>query len=245
MVFSFRFSKYLLVALNLLYLVISFILVGVAAYARLSIYVTSVHIVGGIIACGVFLFVLAVVGLLGAVRHSQAILFFYIILLFSLFLVQFSVACACLSLSSDYQRVLVETAWNQSSNNSKLTVMTTLKCCGFRRTDLSPSDPMGCPPCKFAKASNYTLQLNFICLSCCDTSDGKLAKCCQGPDVVNDIPCPCTTTCWTVIQERLSTGVRVTGATSLFFSLIELLGVWVAFRFRHLRNPQLDPNSVL
>ncbi|KAH8877972.1 transmembrane 4 superfamily member [Schistosoma japonicum] len=111
--------------------------------------------------------------------------------------------------------------------------MTTLKCCGFRRTDLSPSDPMGCPPCKFAK------------LSCCDTSDGKLAKCCQGPDVVNDIPCPCTTTCWTVIQERLSTGVRVTGATSLFFSLIELLGVWVAFRFRHLRNPQLDPNSVL
>ncbi|RTG89399.1 tetraspanin-13/31 [Schistosoma bovis] len=135
MAFSFKSSKYLLIALNLLYLVVAFILVGVAAYARLSIYVTSVHIVGGIIACGVFLFVLAVVGLLGAIKHNQPILFF---------------------------------------------------------------------------------------LSCCDTPDGETAKCCQGPDVGNKTFCPCTTTCWTVIQERLSTGVRVTGATSLFFSVIEV-----------------------
>ncbi|CAH8530102.1 unnamed protein product [Schistosoma mattheei] len=233
MAFSFKSSKYLLIALNLLYLVVAFILVGVAAYARLSIYVTSVHIVGGIIACGVFLFVLAVVGLLGAIKHNQPILFFYIILLFSLFLVQFSVACACLSLSSDYQKILVETAWKQSSNNSKLTVMTAFKCCGLHKTDLLPSDPLGCPPCKLAK------------LSCCDTPDGETAKCCQGPDVGNNTFCPCTTTCWTVIQERLSTGVRVTGATSLFFSVIELLGVWTALRYRHQRDPLLDPNSVL
>ncbi|VDP39769.1 unnamed protein product [Schistosoma margrebowiei] len=187
----------------------------------MSIYVTSVHIVGGIIACGVFLFVLAVVGLLGAIKHNQPILFF------------FSVACACLSLSSDYQKILVETAWKQSSNNSKLTVMTAFKCCGLHKADLLPSDPLGCPPCKLAK------------LSCCDTPDGKTAKCCQGPDVGNNTFCPCTTTCWTVIQERLSTGVRVTGATSLFFSVIELLGVWTALRYRHQRDPLLDPNSVL
>ncbi|CAI2728182.1 unnamed protein product [Schistosoma spindalis] len=163
MAFSFRSSKYLLIALNLLYLVIAFILVGVAAYARLSIYVTSVHIVGGIIACGVFLFVLAVVGLLGAIKHNQAILFFYIILLFSLFLVQFSVACACLSLSSDYQQILVETAWKQSSNNSKLTVMTAFKCCGLHKVDLPPSDPLGCPPCKLAKSNLLTSRNQLSC----------------------------------------------------------------------------------
>ncbi|XP_018651257.1 putative transmembrane 4 superfamily member [Schistosoma mansoni] len=233
MALSFRSSKYLLITLNLLYLVIAFILVGVAAYARLSIYVTSVHIVGGIIACGVFLFVLAVAGLLGAIKHNQPILFFYIILLFGLFLVQFSVACACLSLSSDYQQILVETAWKQSSNNSKLTVMTAFKCCGFSRSDLSSSAALGYPPCKLAK------------LSCCDTPEGETAKCCQGSDVGNSTFCPCTTACWTVIQERLSTGVRVTGATSLFFSVIELLGVWTALRYRHQRDPLLDPNSVL
>ncbi|CAH8519371.1 unnamed protein product [Heterobilharzia americana] len=232
MPYSFKSSKYLLIALNLLYLVVSFILVGIAAYARVSIYVTSVHIVGGIIACGVFLFVLAVVGLLGAIRHSQAILFFYIILLFSLFLVQFSVACACLSLSSEYQQVLVETAWKQSSDSVKLTVMKAFQCCGLQTPDLPPSDPMSCPPCKLAN------------LSCCNTSEGSNSICCQGPEASSKF-CPCTTTCWTVIEERLSTGIRVTGATSLFFSVVELLGVWTALRYRHQRDPLLDPNSVL
>lgn len=55
---------------------VSFILIGLAAYVRLSAYVTSIGIVGGIIACGVFLAILAIVGLIGTVRHSQAVLFF-------------------------------------------------------------------------------------------------------------------------------------------------------------------------
>nr|CAH8847143.1 unnamed protein product [Trichobilharzia regenti] len=236
MTFSFKSSKYLLIALNLLYLVVSFILVGVAAYARLSIYVTSVHIVGGIIACGVFLFVLAVVGILGAIRHSQAILFFYIILLFSLFLVQFSVACACLSIPSDYQQILVETTWKQSPDSVKLTVMKAFQCCGLQRLEFSSSDPLGYPPCKLAD------------LPCCNTPEGQKAACCQGsilPPSRNNSYCPCTKTCWPEIEERLSTAVRVTGATSLFFSVVELLGVWIALRYRHQRDPLLDPNSVL
>lgn len=236
MAFSFKFSRYSLIFLNILYLALSFILIGIAAYARLSIYITSIHIVGGIIVCGVFLFVLAVAGLFGAFRHDQAILFFYIVLLFSLFVAQFSVACACLSLTSDTQKSIIEGAWAKSSNDTKIDVMKMFQCCGFQRVDLPPTHPLGHPPCKLAS------------LSCCENSQEKLATCCQGSrnsTLSEVIACPCTLSCWTVIERKLETGVRVTGATSLFFSVIEVVGVWLALRYRHQRDPMIDPNSLL
>ena len=54
----------------------SFILIGVAAYGRLSAVVTSLTLVGSLIACGVFLFFIALTGLIGALKHHQVLLFF-------------------------------------------------------------------------------------------------------------------------------------------------------------------------
>ena len=56
--------------------VVSFILIGVAAYSRLAAIVTSLGLVGGIIVCGVVLFIIALNGLIGAVKHHQVLLFF-------------------------------------------------------------------------------------------------------------------------------------------------------------------------
>lgn len=55
---------------------VSFVLIGVAAYGRLVAVVVNLSLVGGVIACGVFLFIVAVIGLIGAVRHHQVLLFF-------------------------------------------------------------------------------------------------------------------------------------------------------------------------
>lgn len=55
---------------------IALVLIGVAVYAKASAKITSLPILGGIIACGVFLLLVAVLGVVGAVRHSQVILFF-------------------------------------------------------------------------------------------------------------------------------------------------------------------------
>ncbi|VDP73071.1 unnamed protein product [Echinostoma caproni] len=198
-----------------------------AAYVRLSAYVTSIGIVGGIIACGVFLAVLAIVGLIGTVRHSQAVLFFYILLLFSLFLVQFSVACACLALSTADQRSIVATAWAKSPDEAKIDMMRGLQCCGFRRRDLPPNDPMGHPPCKLAQ------------IPCCEGEPNRHALCCQGPTNTHwtnsstsmshtslsptDLSaCPCTTTCWSVVEQKLERGTRLTGTVSLLFSVVEV-----------------------
>lgn len=55
---------------------VAFLLIGIGAAAKASAFVTSVAVTGGIIACGVFLLLIAVIGLIGAVKHHQVLLFF-------------------------------------------------------------------------------------------------------------------------------------------------------------------------
>lgn len=46
-------------------------MIGVATFGKTSAKVDSLPIIGGIAACGFFLLVISIVGLVGAVRHSQ------------------------------------------------------------------------------------------------------------------------------------------------------------------------------
>lgn len=55
---------------------VAFILIGVATYGKAASLVTSLPIIGGIVACGVFLLMIALLGLVGTVKHSQVLLFF-------------------------------------------------------------------------------------------------------------------------------------------------------------------------
>lgn len=52
------------------------ILISVAVYGQASSLVTNLPIVGGILACGVFLILISLLGLAGAVKHHQVMLFF-------------------------------------------------------------------------------------------------------------------------------------------------------------------------
>ena len=81
-------------------------------------------IVGGITASGVFLLFISVVGLIGAMKHHQVsfklipvlhtdkmllqvMLFFYMVVLFFVFIIQFSCSCAALSVNvADQQRII-------------------------------------------------------------------------------------------------------------------------------------------
>ena len=56
--------------------VVSIILVAIAAYCRVAAIVVSLSLVGAVIACGVFLFFIALIGLIGACKHHQVLLFF-------------------------------------------------------------------------------------------------------------------------------------------------------------------------
>lgn len=55
---------------------VGFLLIGVGVYGRASSIVTNLPIIGGILACGVILILISVLGLIGAVKHHQVMLFF-------------------------------------------------------------------------------------------------------------------------------------------------------------------------
>ncbi|CAH0553336.1 unnamed protein product [Brassicogethes aeneus] len=169
---GFTCSKNALISLNILYIVVAFILIGVAVYSRAASIVTNLPIVGGILACGIILILISVLGVMGAVKHHQVMLFFYMVILFLLFLIQFSVACACLGVNIAQQEQLAEQGWNKVNNQTKSHVQEKFGCCGFHNeNDTHPvcSKPCitciepecQCPPCmeKLQSTINYAFKL--------------------------------------------------------------------------------------
>ncbi|XP_074602081.1 tetraspanin 97E [Brevipalpus obovatus] len=128
---GFTFTKNSLMALNMLYTLVSCILIGIGTYARVSSIVTSINFIEVFIGCGIFLAFLSLMGLWGAAKHHQVVLFFYMCILFFLFIIQFAVACACLAVT-DKQRVMLATkGWHESDNNTRYTAENYFDCCGF------------------------------------------------------------------------------------------------------------------
>ena len=74
---------------------------------KVSGIITSLPIIGGITASGVFLLFVSVVGIIGAMRQHQVMLFTYMIVLFFVFVIQFSCSCAALSVSEEDQRTII------------------------------------------------------------------------------------------------------------------------------------------
>uniref|UniRef100_A0A9L0SZ82 Tetraspanin 13 n=1 Tax=Equus caballus TaxID=9796 RepID=A0A9L0SZ82_HORSE len=69
---GFACSKNCLCALNLLYTLVSLLLIGIAAWGIGFGLISSLRVVGVVIAVGIFLFLIALVGLIGAVKHHQS-----------------------------------------------------------------------------------------------------------------------------------------------------------------------------
>lgn len=67
------------------------------------------------------------------------------IILFLLFLIQFSIASSCLAVNADQQKQFAEEGWNRVSDDLKERVQETFICCGFNATDmLSMSNHPSC-----------------------------------------------------------------------------------------------------
>ncbi|CAM2105484.1 tetraspanin-13 [Lepidochelys kempii] len=140
---GFTCSKNCLCALNLLYTLVSLLLIGIAAWGIGFGLISSFRVVGVAIAVGIFLFLIALVGLIGAVKHHQVLLFFYMIILLLVFIVQFSVSCACLALNKDQQRQLLEVGWN-NTKSAREDIERNLDCCGFRNFNSSETCSAAC-----------------------------------------------------------------------------------------------------
>ena len=51
-------------------------MIGVAAYGKFVAVVETVTVMSGVVVCGVLLLLVSIVGLIGAIRHHQVLLFF-------------------------------------------------------------------------------------------------------------------------------------------------------------------------
>uniref|UniRef100_A0A4W5NUA6 Tetraspanin 13b n=1 Tax=Hucho hucho TaxID=62062 RepID=A0A4W5NUA6_9TELE len=142
---GFTCSKHSLCALNILYVLVSLLMIGIAAWGKWFGLVSSFQVVGGVIGVGVFLFFVALVGLIGAMKHHQVLLFFYMIILFMVFIVQFSVSSACLAINKDQQEQLLEVGWN-NSHTTQRDVEKSLNCCGFYHVDNNGTCDAACFP---------------------------------------------------------------------------------------------------
>ncbi|XP_051535331.1 tetraspanin-13-like [Myxocyprinus asiaticus] len=195
-------SRSALCVLNIIYVMVSLLMTGVAAWGKWFGLVSSFRVMAAVIAVGLFLFAVAIVGLYGALKHHQGLLFFYMLILFMVFIVQFSVACACLAISKEQQNLLLEIGWNKSESMQK-DLERTLDCCDFIKV-------------------NY----NGTCEANC----------------FNDQTC---TLCSEIIQNYADDALHFVGGISLFFCFTEILGVWLAYRYRNQKDPRQYPGAFI
>ncbi|XP_049532279.1 tetraspanin-13 isoform X2 [Anopheles darlingi] len=218
---GFSCSKNALIALNVLYVLVGFLLIGVGVYGRAASIVTNLPIISGILVCGVILILISVLGLIGAVKHHQVMLFFYMIILFLLFLIQFSIACSCLAVTAERQRQFAEQGWTMAPMEIKKEVQDKFLCCGFNSTTTANGgndDVSSHPSCEQVQ------------LKCCPAS---WLKNCQCP--------PCSI----MLENSIGYAFRLSGGIGLFFSLTEILGVWLTVRYRNQKDPRGNPSAFL
>jgi len=116
-------------------MIVSFILIGAAVKEKVSGVVVNAPIIGGITACGVFLLGVSILGLWGALKHHQVSLFVYMVILFLIFIIQFSVSCAALATSEETEKTLVQDGWNKVSDDVKFSAEKIFNCCGLNLAD--------------------------------------------------------------------------------------------------------------
>jgi len=230
---SFTCSKNTLVGLNVIYILVSFLMIGVAVHGKVSGIVTSLPIVGGITACGIFLLMISVIGLIGAVRHHQVLLFFYMVVLFLIFLIQFSVSCAALAINKDDENRIIEGAWKQSPPSLLVQAEQSFDCCGL---GLDTSKPAGGQVNTDPSQADMQFSIENKVFDNFPT-----AKCYHDPSVapLNGtivVPTGCQT-CYSLISDKVNSGFNGAGGLGLFFSFSELIGGLVAYRYRNMLDP--------
>ncbi|XP_054912840.1 tetraspanin-31 [Poeciliopsis prolifica] len=208
---GFTCSKNALCSLNVVYMLVGLLLIGVAVWGKGFGLVSSIHIIGGVIAVGVFLLLIAIVGLVGAIHHHQVMLFFYMVILFIVFLFQFGVSCSCLAMNRGQQVVLLNSTWGMLHNETKENLEKQLDCCGL------------------LNVSNSRSQFEQDVRNCNASCKGKGA-------------CP---SCGDKMLNHATEVLKILGGVGLFFSFSEILGVWLAVRYRNQKDPRANPSAFL
>jgi len=149
-----KFLRYLVIFINLFFIIIGFVLLVYGGYvANTSTTATSLtgtSWAGFVIALGVFVMLIGVIGLVGAKWQNRVILVFYFIVIIILFVL--TLACGAWMLSLEGKEVsLVETAWRAAPPSVQISIEQAYFCCGLYGNDTvaalpCPTSTSGNPP---------------------------------------------------------------------------------------------------
>ncbi|EDV27750.1 Tetraspanin-31 [Trichoplax sp. H2] len=137
-------------ALNVLYMIIGLVILGVAGYARGVAKFTSLAALGALVAVGVILLLIAIIGFVAAIKHHQILLFMYMIFMSLLFIIDFAISIAALALNQQQQKDLLSKAYDGLTPEDKTALHNRLKCCGFNNStniDCPSSCDNSCKTC--------------------------------------------------------------------------------------------------
>ncbi|XP_077339778.1 tetraspanin-31 [Lithobates pipiens] len=208
---GFTCSKNALCALNVVYMLVGLLLIGVAAWGKSFGIVSSIEIIGGVIAVGAFLLIIAIVGLIGAVSHHQVMLFIYMVVLILIFIFQLVVSCSCLAMNRSQQEHFLNNTWTHLGNVTRRELEKNLNCCGLLNN---------------TNIKEFNEEYAF-----CDAD-------CKHPH-------PSCETCGDKMLNHAGEALKILGGVGLFFSFTEILGVWLAFRYRNQKDPRANPSAFL
>nr|KAF6370994.1 tetraspanin 31 [Myotis myotis] len=181
---GFACSRNALCALNVVYMLVGLLLIGVAAWGKGLGLVSSIHIIGGVIAVGVFLLLIAVAGLFG-------------------------ISWSCLAINRSKQTDVINASWWVMSNQTRDELERSFDCCGlFNLTTLYQQDYAFCTA--VCKSRRPTCQM-----------------------------------CGEKFLKHSEEALKILGGVGLFFSFTEILGVWLAMRFRNQKDPRANPSAFL
>ncbi|KAG8514169.1 Tetraspanin-31, partial [Galemys pyrenaicus] len=214
---GFACSKNALCALNVVYMLVGLLLIGVAAWGTGLGLVSSIRIIGGVIAVGVFLLLIAVAGL-------------YMIILGLVFIFQFGISCSCLAINRSKQTDVINASWWVMSNKTQHELERSLNCCGlFNLTTLHQQEYTFCAAVSWGGwrvgwdgggQSCKLLIHTFYPQSCTKWNTCQL--------------------CGEVLLKHSDEALKILGGVGLFFSFTEILGVWLAMRFRNQKDPRAN-----
>lgn len=127
------------------------------------------------------------------------------IILFMLFLIQFSIASSCLAVNAEQQQQFAEQGWKTVPTKMREHVQDTFLCCGFNATS---------PTTTVAIANPNEPSCELVNKKCCVDSQDPLCHC--GP-------------CGPLLEDKIDYAFKLCGGLGIFFSFTEvstLLGLW-------------------
>jgi tetraspanin-13/31 len=234
-----------LYAINVFYFIVAIIIIAVAGVAKGQAYISTIGIIGGIIAVGVFLLIISILGAFGAWKKKRGVIFAYMILLALLFIIQFSVSIAVLAFNQTEQKALVEDGWCGLEDYDKNSLQSHFDCFGLYTDAQNPAIFSGNsgPTAKCMKPGSN-------CLNNCNVQPGY----CTSPvstvatttTTVANATTPAATTaaattsailvnpcsgCYDALQGQIADALRTAGGVGLGFAFTEILGIIAAFFF--------------